>query len=148
MPISALNFFWLTDPHDLQGIPTPLRALSYVLRGAQEKICVKRGKPCRYCTVGQKGAETTHPHTGSTRCALEAEGSVYRCMHMRCRRVRPGQRFCVVLSETGSFHRHVIAHEVSRVATLHRGATPPGFVAFGWGVTIKTGAFDADATAV
>ena len=23
MPISALNFFWLPDPHDLQGIPTP-----------------------------------------------------------------------------------------------------------------------------
>jgi hypothetical protein len=23
MPISALNFFWLTDPHDLQGIPPP-----------------------------------------------------------------------------------------------------------------------------
>jgi hypothetical protein len=21
MPISALNFLWLTDPHDLQGIP-------------------------------------------------------------------------------------------------------------------------------
>jgi hypothetical protein len=29
MRISALNFFWLTDPHDLQGIPTP-GALSYV----------------------------------------------------------------------------------------------------------------------
>jgi hypothetical protein len=23
MPISALHFLWLTDPHDLQGIPTP-----------------------------------------------------------------------------------------------------------------------------
>jgi hypothetical protein len=23
MPISALNFFWLTDPHDLQDIPPP-----------------------------------------------------------------------------------------------------------------------------
>ena len=22
MPISALNLFWLTDPHDLQGTPT------------------------------------------------------------------------------------------------------------------------------
>ena len=31
MPISALNFFWLTDPHDLQGILTPSYALSYVL---------------------------------------------------------------------------------------------------------------------
>ena len=35
-----------------------------------------------------------------------------------------------------------------RGRALHRGATPPGFVVFGWGVTIKTGAFDADATAV
>jgi hypothetical protein len=24
MPISVLNFFSLTDPHDFQGIPTPL----------------------------------------------------------------------------------------------------------------------------
>jgi hypothetical protein len=23
MPISAVNLLWLTDPHDLQGIPTP-----------------------------------------------------------------------------------------------------------------------------
>ncbi len=24
IPISAPNFLWLTDPHDLQGIPTPI----------------------------------------------------------------------------------------------------------------------------
>ena len=26
MPISALNFFWLTEPHDLHRIPTPHRS--------------------------------------------------------------------------------------------------------------------------
>jgi hypothetical protein len=33
MAISALNFRWLTDPHDLQGIPTPRlgAALSYII---------------------------------------------------------------------------------------------------------------------
>ena len=71
----------------------------------------------------------------------ECEGSrpckrfVYRCTHVRCLRVRPGQRSGVVLSETGSDHLHVIADEVSRVAVLCIGQGNPGFVAFGWGLT-------------
>ena len=61
----------------------------------------------------------------------ECEGSrpckrfVYRCTHVRCLRVRPGQRSGVVLSETGSDHLHVIADEVSRVAVLCIGQGNP-----------------------
>ena len=67
---------------------------------------------------------------------------------MWCLRVRPGQRFCVVLSETESDHLHIIAEEVSCQNFILGEATPPGFVAFGWGLTIKTSAFDSEATAV
>jgi hypothetical protein len=32
MPMSALNFFWLTDPQDLQGIPPHLRTQNIITR--------------------------------------------------------------------------------------------------------------------
>jgi hypothetical protein len=32
--------------------------------------------------------------------------------------LRPGQRFCAVLGETGSVHLNLVAEEVSRVADL------------------------------
>jgi hypothetical protein len=58
------------------------------------------------------------------------------------------KRSGAVLRETGSDHLLAIAEEVSRVAELCIGQhNPPGFVAFGWGLTIKTGAFDSEAAA-
>ena len=39
-------------------------------------------------------------------------------LHARAVPVRPCQRFCVMLSETGSDHLHTIAEEVCRVAGL------------------------------
>jgi hypothetical protein len=64
-----------------------------------------------------------------------------------------GPTLWIVLTETGSVHRHVIAEEVSRVAELCVGQGNPtrffvvskvgGGVAF----AIKTGASDLEATA-
>jgi len=95
--------------------------------------------------------QSSHPsQTGQRRAnqRLEAEGSVYRCTHVRCVRLKPGQRFCA--SETGSPHRQVIAEGVSRVAVLSIGqGNPTRFrgVRVGFDVAIKTGAFDSEATA-
>jgi hypothetical protein len=59
--------------------------------------------------------------------------------------------FCVVLSETGPDHLHVIAEEVSRVAELCIAqGNPTRFrgVRVGFDVAIKTSASDSEATAV
>ena len=83
--------------------------------------------------------QSSHPsQTGQRRAnqRLEAEGSVYRCTHVRCVRLRPGQRFCVVPAKLG----HPIGRSLRKKSAawqcfLLGKATPPGFVAFGWGLT-------------
>ena len=50
----------------------------------------------------------------------DAEGFFYSGTNVRGLRLRPGQRFLMVLSETGSDHLHVIAEEASRVANVLR----------------------------
>jgi hypothetical protein len=42
MPISALNFFWLADPHDLQGIAPP-SCVKLQSQNSRIFIYVKRG---------------------------------------------------------------------------------------------------------
>ena len=50
----------------------------------------------------------------------DAEGFFYSGTNVRGLRLRPGQRFLMVLSETGSDHLHVIAEEASRVTNVLR----------------------------
>ena len=68
-------------------------------------------------------SETLHGLVQRPNCTnrLEAEGFAYQRTHVRCLRVRPGQRSGAVPSETGSDHLQVIAEEVSRVAEFASG---------------------------
>jgi hypothetical protein len=62
---------------------------------------------------------------GNFMACLLAENQIFTglaCINAATRALamslRPGQRFCAVLSETGSVHLNVVAEEVSRVADL------------------------------
>lgn len=61
MAISPLSFFWLDDPHDLQGMPTPNRNLgptlaTYSLHSVLTGFCVSRAYERRFIGVGPDGA--------------------------------------------------------------------------------------------
>jgi hypothetical protein len=57
MAISPLSFFWLDDPHDLQGMPTPNRNLGRIrathsLHSDLTRFCVSRAYEGRLIGAG------------------------------------------------------------------------------------------------